>query len=202
MIVSSETFVEHVASHAGISSDRAATVVQQVLTGLGAYLPPPARQLLAEELPASLAPAIRDGGIALPLEERVLAPGMSAGHARELIASVCRVLAEQLSPRALDAVREGVPARVADLLVSPADEQPRLPHEPRRAPTLANGRPGSSRPLSEARPARGHSESVAAPNPHGSTKLSSTTGTTQERLHESLAEGHIDPDKPVSGTRR
>lgn len=70
----------------------------------------------------------------------------------------------------------------------------------RRGNTLADGRPGGTRPLSEARPGSRHPVSEAAPkdaqqhsvaedNPHGDTKLSSTDGLTQEREHETLAEG-------------
>jgi len=65
------------------------------------------------------------------------------------------------------------------------------PPAPERAGTLAEGRPGSRRqPLSEGRADRAHQESIArTPNPHGETKLSSTTGTTQERNEETLASG-------------
>jgi hypothetical protein len=44
-----------------------------------------------------------------------------------------------------------------------------------------------------------HSHSVAAnDNPHGETKLSSSRGTTQEREHETLAEGHPGAKHPLS----
>jgi hypothetical protein len=44
-----------------------------------------------------------------------------------------------------------------------------------------------------------HSHSVAAnDNPHGDTKLSSSRGTTQEREHETLAEGHPSSKRSIS----
>lgn len=56
--------------------------------------------------------------------------------------------------------------------------------------TLADGKPGSRHPLSEANPSHGQSHSVAeSANPHADTKLSSSKGTTQEREKEDLAEG-------------
>ncbi len=65
--------------------------------------------------------------------------------------------------------------------------------------TLAEGRPGSAHPLSEARPERAQSQSVArADNPHGDTKLSSATGLTQEREGETLATGHLGSNRPLS----
>ena len=55
--------------------------------------------------------------------------------------------------------------------------------------TLSEGRPGSRKPVSEARPANHQQHSVADDNPHDDTKVSSATGMTQEREHETLAEG-------------
>lgn len=55
--------------------------------------------------------------------------------------------------------------------------------------TLSEGRPGSRHPISEARPTQRQQHSVEDDNPHGDTKVSSATGLTQEREHETLAEG-------------
>jgi hypothetical protein len=68
--------------------------------------------------------------------------------------------------------------------------------------TLAEGRPGSRHPLSEARSDRSQSESVVATeNPHADTKLSSAHGLTQEREGESLATGHSGSDRPLDEGR-
>jgi hypothetical protein len=66
--------------------------------------------------------------------------------------------------------------------------------------TLAHGRPGSLHPIAEAAPASGHAHSIARnDDPHGDTKLSSSTGLTQERLRESLATGRPPgPERSVS----
>jgi uncharacterized protein (DUF2267 family) len=158
MITSTTSFVDHVAAHAGISAPHAGIVAGQVLSVLSAHLSRPVRELLREELPAELARGLRDDddhdSSTLPLEERVLEAEMTAGHARELVASVCHVLADELSSVALDAVRREVPAEVATLLEPSAAEPTQVATEPRKNATLASGRPGSEHPLSEARPPR------------------------------------------------
>jgi hypothetical protein len=68
--------------------------------------------------------------------------------------------------------------------------------------TLAEGRPGSRRPLAEARPPAGQADSVArTDNPHGDTKLSSARGLTQEREKESIATGSGGSRRPLSTSR-
>jgi uncharacterized protein (DUF2267 family) len=203
MIANKDDFLSHVAGHAGISLDRAERAVHAVLSGLGAYLAAPARQLVAGELPPPLAAALlADVGLAAPIEERVLEPGTTAGQARELVASVCRVLAEELSADAVLALRAGAPPALAALLAEPAPEEPPHAGPAARRQTLAAGRPGSLHPASEARSPGTQTDSVAAENPHAATKLSSTTGSTQERRHETLAEGHLGSGRPLAGTRR
>jgi hypothetical protein len=54
--------------------------------------------------------------------------------------------------------------------------------------------------MSEATADRAHADSVARSDaPHEDTKLSSARGTTQERLHETLAEGRPGPRRPIHG---
>ncbi len=63
--------------------------------------------------------------------------------------------------------------------------------------TLATGRPGAHRPLSEASPA--HSGSIAASeDPHGDTKLSSSRGISVEREGDTLADGKPGSKHPLS----
>jgi len=203
MIASKDDFVSHVAAHAGISADRAERATLAVLAGLGASLSAPSRQLVASELPEALAAALLVGeGLAIPIEERVIEPGTTVAQARELIASVCRVLAEELSIEAGLAVRDGAPAAIGALLVPPAREELAYAAVSVRGERLAAGRPGSRHPVSEAHPQGAQTGSIAADNPHAESKLSSATGSTQERLHESLAEGRPGPAHSIAGPRR
>ncbi|HSD88584.1 MAG TPA: hypothetical protein VLB44_13745 [Kofleriaceae bacterium] len=203
MRLTSDDLCAHVASHAGVSVEGVDQAVRAVLSGLGAYLSGAQRQLVSEELPPPLAPSLDEIGenLSKPIEERVLAPGMSAGRARELVASVCRVLAEELSTEALRALRTAVPAAIGELLEG---EAPPLATgvASSRPDSLASGRPGSHHPLSEARPRdRIQSDSVVATNPHADSKLSSARGTTQEREHDTLAEGQPSPTRKLSTSR-
>jgi len=203
MIATTDDFISHVAAHAGVSAGLAERVIRVVLTGIGGYLSAAERQLVADELPAALGVAVLTGStLATPIEERVLAFDPSIGHARELIASVCRVLVEELSTEALAAIRAAVPVALASLLAAPTTSEAPLqtaPEHPRD--TLAGGRPGSHHPVSDARGPGVHSESIAAGNPHAATKLSSTTGSTQERHRETFAEGRPGYPRPLAGSR-
>ena len=59
--------------------------------------------------------------------------------------------------------------------------------------TLATGRAGSAHPLCDASAPAGQTHSVACnPSPHADTKLSTSSGLTQDRLRETLAEGRRD----------
>lgn len=153
-VVTTEEFVAHVAARAGIAVSRAEAVARVVIAGLATYLSPGQRQLFADELPTALgAAALAPSDLALPLEQRVVAIGVTSGHARELIASVCRVLVESLSTEILEAVRESAPESVAEWLGSPGFESRPTTRMHRRR-TLSEGRPGGERPLSEASPDR------------------------------------------------
>lgn len=202
MIARSADFATHVAAHAGVPPARAEDASVAVLKGIGSHLSGPTRELVAEELPASLGAAVLEAeSRATPIEEHVLAPGETAGQAREIVASVCRVLVEELSTDAVAAIRGSLPVIYARLFASSAPEEPEPAGE--RDDTLATGHPGSRHPIADARPGRTQTNSVAAGNPHGATKLSSTTGTTQERRHETLAEGQQEePDRSLAEARR
>lgn len=203
MMATKESFTFLVAAHAGVSIERASRASDAVLAAIGAYLSAPFLELVAEELPPGLARALRAGsGLAAPIDERVLDPGATAGQARELIASVCRALAEDLSNDALTALRRSLPPEIAELLTPPAPEAPRRAAPGAHRETLAEGRPGSRRSLSEGQSGGAHTDSVRAENPHMATKLSSATGSTQERRGETLAEGHAGPSHRLAGAAR
>jgi len=151
MLLRIEQLASHVAAHAGVSTPLADYALRAVLTGIGGYLTPAFRQLIAEELPPALGHALESAaGDRRPIEDRVHLTGMSKSQTRELIASVCKVLAEELSEEALRALCTQLPAATATLFVpsAPPVEPPSLPYH-RQA------------------------SSVAEPNPHGDFKLSS-----------------------------
>jgi uncharacterized protein (DUF2267 family) len=203
-MTTSNDFINHVAAHAGISPERAAYATRVVLAGLGAHLSAPRRELVAEELPPALASALlADAGVATPIDERVLAPDVPAGQARELIASVCRALAEELSAEAVGALQRSAPPELAAFLAPPVREaRPRAASHPPPRETLAAGRPGSRHPVSEARPPRPQPDAVTADNPHAATKLSSTSGSAQERRRDTLAQGRPGSAHPISRSHR
>lgn len=181
--MTSEDFIAHVAAHAGVPAGNAERATLAVLAGMGGYLTTAGRELVASELPPALGAALFDTeDLAVPLMQHVLAPGMSVGHARELIASVCRVLVEELSSDAVRILRAHVPS-IATYLAEPA---PETTPARGRSESLATGRPGSRHPISESASSTAHAESVGSSNPHGANKLSST----REHHQETLAEGH------------
>lgn len=207
MTATTDDLCSHVAAHAGVPIALAERATQAVLAGIGGTLTPAGRELVADELPAGLGAAILAGGLlTTPIEDTIVdhiaALGVTLGQARELIASVCRVLLEELSSEAVDALRAGVPTALAALLVEPATDEP-PPHralDPRHA-TLADGRPGSQHPLSDAPGRSAQRGSIADDNPHAATKLSSAAGSSPDRRRETLSDGHPGARYPLSGGR-
>lgn len=150
MLLRIDQLASHVAAHAGVSMPVADYALRAVIKGVGGYLSPPFRQLIAEELPVPLAHMLEAGtGERRPFEDRVHLAGLSASQRHELIASVCKVLAEELSQEATRALTAALPPPVAKLFVpsSPALDHPQTIHR--------------------------QTSSVAEPNPHGDFKLSS-----------------------------
>ena len=141
MLSDSETFIAHVAAHAGIPSDRAEAVTRTVLARIGAALSPDHRRNIAEELPPALGSAV--------MSPEVIVEDMTNLHQRELAFAVYRVLAEELSRDALGWLREELPPRMAEHLVAGS---PPIDTPPQHGRTLATGASGSDRPVSEAHP--------------------------------------------------
>ena len=150
MLLRIDQLASHVAAHAGVSTPLADYALRAVLTGIGGYLSPPFRQLIAEELPPALGSALESARDRRPIEDRVQLNGMSPGRTRELVASVCKVLAEELSDDAVRALCASLPPATAVLFVPSA---PAIEHH--------------------ASQIHRHTGSVAEPNPHGDYKLSS-----------------------------
>ncbi|HEX7941532.1 MAG TPA: hypothetical protein VF488_06985, partial [Gemmatimonadaceae bacterium] len=90
MTATTDDLCSHVAAHAGVPVALAERATRTVLAGMGGTLTPAGRELVADELPAGLGAAILAGGaLATPIEDHVVALGVTPGQARELIASVC-----------------------------------------------------------------------------------------------------------------
>jgi uncharacterized protein (DUF2267 family) len=205
--VGHEAFLDRVVRRGGFRSPAEAGVaVRAVLTVLGEALRAADAEAVAAELPRELRDAIRarTPGAALTagdFYDRVAAgEATPGGFAREHTGVVLGALAEELSRYALGRLAAGLPAGMAALLerrsIAPA---PPPAHHAHARTTLASGRPGSQHPLSEAHPDRAQGESVArAANPHEDTKLSSSTGFTQERLDDSLATARPPSPRPLS----
>jgi hypothetical protein len=190
MIASEQTLLDHVAAHAGEGAE-IASVIEDVLASIDPATDLLVRELIAGELPPRFAQVVRRRG-----GKRLLLRGPRL----EVAASVCHALAEELSDDAVAALSRALPDPLAGWLVADAPEgrEPAMV-EPHRTTTLAEGRPGSRAPLDEARPRGGQAGSVADEDPHANTKLSSSAGTTQERDHDTLADGHPGSDRPLAG---
>jgi len=191
--VDRDDLVAHVAAHLGATTLQVDRACELVLRRFAGWLTPAERLLFVGELPRSFGALFEhpDESRALPLEEQLVPLGLTVGRAREVVASVCHVLGEQLSDDMLARLRRALPAWIAAYAVRPAAEATvPVARAARRNDTLAEGHPGSHAKLSDARADRTQQASVAAANPHGDAKLSSATGMTQEREHETLAEGH------------
>jgi uncharacterized protein (DUF2267 family) len=202
-----EEFLSRVAEHTGLSGmEEAGGVVRTVLGVLGERLREPVLQALEEDLPAPLAASLRGGGerqdfSLAELHARVASraqvrPGVAVEHT----SVVCQVVAEALSAGALHKLREELPEPMGALFTprEPGEPFEYIHLDPSRG-TLAEGRPGSSHPASEARPERAHVHSVVREdNPHEDTKLSSASGLTQEREQDTLATGHPGSSRPLS----
>jgi uncharacterized protein (DUF2267 family) len=209
--MSHDELIEEVAAHAGVSRTEGARAIAALLATLAERLSAAESAALADALPDTLAAPLHSGCYEGTFDRDELIArvarreGVGLTFALEHAQSVGRVLAEALPPSLLERLRRALPPDIAALLAPPpveAEPPPRTPY----GHTLADGRPGSRHPLSEAARERAHSQSVArADNPHADTKLSTSRGLTQERERESLATGRpgsTDPLDEYSPTRR
>lgn len=209
------SWLEAIEVRTGLDEAEAATVLETTLECLGDGLRLSERASLAEALPA----ALRDAWMAGPDEgepvdrARIVSrlatvEAVSAGLALELAAVVCSVMTEHLPASQVVFLRSRVADDLAALFVRRHEDlteltPPPASHafEPEAARhTLAEGRPGSDHPLSEARPTRVQPGSVAATGPdmHGGRRLSTARGTEQEQLHQTLAEGKPGSRRPLT----
>jgi hypothetical protein len=175
-----DDFVAHVAAHLGATSHDVRRICRVVLDSFASWLTPIDRALFADELFGASADA--DLSVALPVEENLVALGMTLGQAREAIASVGHVLGEHLSDDMLARLQHALPMAVATSTVRPAVGASVTRARARRYDTLADGQPGSHAPICEAHPAS---------NARASTTL------TQERDDEGFVDDHGRPIAPT-----
>lgn len=207
-----DRFLEQVAERTGLGSRATVeTAVRAVTEALGALVDHAHRDEIAMHLPAPLAQMLRGApsdadADASAFLRRVAAvehlpPGFAVEHATAILETIGSALhpsaRRQFASRLPEEMRDWLePRRIAPAPRPRADETRRPAAEPHH---LANGRPGSTHPVSEAAPPRAHSESVASTSdPHADTRLSSARGMTQEREHEDLAEAEPGSATPLS----
>lgn len=194
-----DEFLARVTERTGLTGpEEASRVARAVLGVVGERLGRREVQRLAEDLPAPLTGMLRSDGPPQDFDEGALYARVAGrehvrpGFAVEHTGVVCQVLAEALPEAALHRLHEDLPGPLGALF-TPRERRERFEyvHAEARHGSLAEGAPGSRHPLSEARPERAHTHSVArSDNPHGDTKLSSASGLTQEREHSTLATAH------------
>lgn len=199
------TALEEQLARRGLQGDEAARALRSTLCVIGERLVDDEARSLADALPKPLGKLVEDADYDSDFgsDELFARIGrrmkVAMGRAIEDAEVVLVALGECLDPERRTRLARALPETAADLLLGKREPDPSQSppsHRAARSPdahvdTLASGRPGSRHPLGEGRPQSGHRHSVAnAGNAaHEETKLSSARGTTQERNHETLAEG-------------
>ena len=196
------------------SKGRARHAVRATLRALADELTADERAEFAKDLPESLRPALKAQATSEPKlassqrVEQIYArvsryEGVSLGKAVEHAQVVCRLLTEELLKNAtVRRLCKHVP-QLAPLFMwseppgAPARPQHGRQHEPH---DLAGGRPGSKHPLASSDThTLAHRHSVArSDDPHADSRLSSTSGTAQEREGRTLASGRPGSRAPLS----
>jgi uncharacterized protein (DUF2267 family) len=170
-----------------------AKIIKAVAATISAALSHEGARSLAEELPEEMAPA-PSGSHNVPLLSEDLYARVSEelevelSHAAEYVVVAAQVIAQVVGPVLAERLRRDLPAPIARLLHPPEVLGSPAPHLDRAAHTVAESAP--SHGLYAARPTTTQSSSVnAEANPHSDIKLSTATGTTQERTGRTIASG-------------
>ena len=202
-------FVERVRERAGLEDDAsAARVIDATLESLGEVLLQAERAAIAasvaEPLAAALVrrpvvPELDVAGFYASVSDRA---GLAPAFGMEQAQVVCRALAESVAPLLRARLARDLPEGFRELFATPEPEAgpaERIHHAPKSTPppaTLAEGRPGSSRPVSESAPDRAHTDSVArSPEPHAGSKISSAQGEGSDAIADAGPAGK----RPISG---
>jgi uncharacterized protein (DUF2267 family) len=204
------TIAQRLQDACGLDEATAARLASAVIQLLADQLPAPDRSRFIARLPAGVArpgaPAGSPSGLVARFYEQVAALAeVPVPRATEIAQVVCAALAARLDADTRAWLEARLPTAFATLLTSreSPSRPPVAPSAVRRYATLAEGKPGSMHPLSDARVDRAHRESVArSADPHLDTKLSSTSGPTQAREHETLADADPRPARPISTSKQ
>ena len=155
----------------------------------------------SQRLPAEVVRRLSDDRDLRPTLELDRAPGELTGHvalppgrALELFETVCRAIDDALEAEARAHFRRNLPDDLIATFERARAAPRQAPHHPNE---LAGGRPGSTEPIAEADPAQDDSVARDA-DPHHETKLSESSGMTQERKHRTLADGEPGSTRSVS----
>jgi uncharacterized protein (DUF2267 family) len=203
-----ESFVGEVCWRSGISSRaRAERAIEATVELIAERLPARDAEALAGRLPARLAALLRkvtahgDFGVAELFEHVKNREPVGLGAAVEHAQVVCQVLAEALDDEGRQFLHARLPADWAALFVRrETTSLDRPPGPAGYGNTLATGRPGSRRPLSEAAPPAAQPESlVLADNPHGDDKVSSAPGP---RAGRPIASEKSGSERPLSEAKQ
>ena len=144
---------------------------------------------------------LRLGGLDDFYERVAICEGVPLARAVEHAQVVCRVLAEQLKPTTVK-VQRWLPHLAALFEAAEASSAPVYPEHRSSLSRhdLAEGRPGGTHPVASSDgQTLAHRHSVArSDNPHGDTKLSSSSGLSQERQGRTLASGRPGSLRPIA----
>lgn len=207
-----ERFVGEVMRLAAFESrEQAEWAISATLATLGELLYEDEVRALAEHLPPSIGRRLEGHPHAGDFDRRELydrvarREGTALGFGIEHVEVVCRVVGEAQPEEVRARLCRHLPKDLAELFCAPPAPQPpppRVHHAQEERMTLASGRPGSAHPLSESRPPLAQRHSVVlAENPHEDSKLSSSSGLTQERLDESMAGARPEHGRSLSEGR-
>ncbi|MFP4599448.1 MAG: DUF2267 domain-containing protein [Persicimonas sp.] len=205
-----DAFLDSLCHQTGVeSSERAEAMACAFLRVLGEALLGTDRDALAAELAEPLSQALcsRPANQDYELEEfyeRVgREEGVHAGRAREVAQVVGQTMARAVNREVITRLRRRLPEPFEEIFVAPHVDlsEPRLDRDARaNERTISEGKHGSEKPLSEARPVEGQRDSIAAQeNPYEETKIATGHESTDEDEH-TLAGGKPGSDRPVSDT--
>ena len=191
---------DHVRAHTGMVDEaQLDAAIGATLGALGALVGPTHRAAVAKVLPEALRGGFVDAiyDASARREDFVEAVARSEhvpeGEALEHATATLDALARLLDPDVRGLLERELPDDVRDWLAPREEHRPdprRHSSRPPRPHHLSDAKPGSGHPISESRPPPAQSGSVArSPEPHSENKLSSASGPTQVREHETLSEG-------------
>jgi uncharacterized protein (DUF2267 family) len=178
MTADQEAFVAHIAGHAGVSADRAARATRAVLCSISSSVSPSIRWLIASELPPALAACLfLPDHLAIPLDEHLREPGITATQSRALIARISQALVDLLSPATILAIRGRAPTLLAAILGAPTDASACATSSGASSAASA-GAPSAGRTAPAGRTDRRHVASGARPARCRDARTDSQPGTS------------------------